>query len=75
MLIAVVRSPPSYTPTNNQASEQLCHRLEGVLDRAYDGTHVAEREIYYGSAMNIAAVGHQSGTCRFAIIPAVQFWM
>ena len=60
----------SYTPTNEQASEQLRHRLEATLDRAYAKNHWAEREIYYGSAMNIAAVGHQSGTCRFGTDPS-----
>ena len=59
----------NYTPTNVRASEELQHRLESVLDKNYGVHHFAEREIYFGSAMGIEAVGHQAGTCRFGDDP------
>ena len=60
----------SYTPTNNKASEELVNRLEGLLDKLYLKNHLAERQVYFASSMDIAAVGHQSGTCRFGKDPA-----
>jgi choline dehydrogenase-like flavoprotein len=60
----------SYTPTNNKASQELVNRLEGLLDKLYLKNHLAERQVYFASSMDIAAVGHQSGTCRFGEDPA-----
>ena len=59
----------NYTATNVRASAELQHRLESVLDKNYGVHHFAEREIYFGSAMGIEAVGHQAGTCRFGDDP------
>lgn len=59
----------SYTATNNRASEELIHRLEGLLDKLYLQNHLAERQVYFASAMELAAVGHQCGTCRFGTDP------
>jgi choline dehydrogenase-like flavoprotein len=59
----------SYTPTNNRASQELTNRLEQLLDKLYLQNHLAERQIYFASAMEIAAVGHQAGTCRFGTDP------
>ena len=59
----------NYTATNVRASAELQHRLESVLDKNYGIHHFAEREIYFGSAMGIEAVGHQAGTCRFGDDP------
>ena len=61
--------PLNSTATNVRASEELQHRLESVLDKNYGVHHFAEREIYFGSAMGIEAVGHQAGTCRFGDDP------
>jgi choline dehydrogenase-like flavoprotein len=60
----------SYTPNNQRASKQLVRRLESVLDRLYLKNHLVERQIYIQSPMTIAAVGHQSGTCRFGSDPS-----
>ena len=59
----------NYTATNVRASAELQHRLESVLDKNYGIHHFAEREVYFGSAMGIEAVGHQAGTCRFGDDP------
>ncbi|MDM7953728.1 MAG: GMC family oxidoreductase [Cyanobium sp. CZS 25K] len=60
----------SYTPNNQKASQQLVQRLEAVLERLYLKKHLVERQIYIQNPMTIAAVGHQSGTCRFGSDPA-----
>jgi len=60
----------NYTPTNVAASKELRARLEGLLDRLYLQQHLAERQVYFGSAMGLAAVAHQAGTCRFGEDPA-----
>jgi choline dehydrogenase-like flavoprotein len=60
----------SYTPNNLTASARLLSRLEGMLDRLYLKKHLVERQIYIQNPMSIAAVGHQSGTCRFGSDPA-----
>ncbi|WP_216899957.1 GMC family oxidoreductase [Synechococcus sp. CCY 9618] len=60
----------SYTPNNQKASQELVRRLEAVLERLYLKKHLVERQIYIQSPMTIAAVGHQSGTCRFGSDPA-----
>ena len=59
----------NYTPTNNQASQELISRLEGLLDKLYLKNHLAERQVYFASAMELAAVGYQCGTCRFGQDP------
>jgi choline dehydrogenase-like flavoprotein len=59
----------SYTATNNRASQELVGRLEGLLEKLYLKNHLAERQVYFASSMDIAAVGHQSGTCRFGTDP------
>ena len=60
----------SYTMTNNRASQELINRLEGLLDKLYLQNHLAERQVYFASSMDIQAVGHQMGTCRFGTDPA-----
>ena len=47
------------------------NRLEGLLDKLYLKNHLAERQVYFASSMDIAAVGHQSGTCRFGTDPHI----
>lgn len=59
-----------YTCNNLNASKQLVHRLERILDRLYLRNHLVERQIYIANSMGIAAVGHQAGTCRFGTDPA-----
>jgi choline dehydrogenase-like flavoprotein len=59
-----------YTYNNLNASKQLVHRLERILDRLYLRNHLVERQIYIANSMGIAAVGHQAGTCRFGTDPA-----
>jgi len=59
-----------YTPTNVAASRELRGRLEGLLDRLYLQQHLAERQVYFGSPMGLAAVAHQAGTCRFGEDPS-----
>jgi len=59
-----------YTFNNLNASQQLVHRLERILDRLYLRNHLVERQIYIANSMGIAAVGHQAGTCRFGTDPA-----
>ncbi|MEB3327119.1 MAG: GMC family oxidoreductase [Synechococcus sp.] len=60
----------SYTPNNQTAAQRLYGRLTGMLDQLYLRNHLVERQIYIKSTMNIAAVGHQAGTCRFGTDPA-----
>jgi choline dehydrogenase-like flavoprotein len=59
-----------YTYNNLNASKQLVHRLERILDRLYLRNHLVERQIYIANSMGIPAVGHQAGTCRFGTDPA-----
>ena len=60
----------NYTPNNQTASDKLYGKLLSVLDQLYLKNHLIERQIYIKSAMAIAAVGHQAGTCRFGTDPA-----
>ena len=59
----------AYRATNNQASDQLANRLKSILDKLYLKDHLIERQIYYSKSLDIPAVGHQSGTCRFGVNP------
>jgi choline dehydrogenase-like flavoprotein len=60
----------NYTPNNQTAADKLYGKLHSVLDQLYLKNHLIERQIYIKSAMSIAAVGHQAGTCRFGTDPA-----
>ncbi|MCP9810203.1 GMC family oxidoreductase [Cyanobium sp. HWJ4-Hawea] len=60
----------NYTLNNQTAAHRLYGRLTDLLDRLYLKNHLIERQFYIKSDMNIAAVGHQAGTCRFGKDPA-----
>ncbi|MAR08067.1 MAG: dehydrogenase [Cyanobium sp. NAT70] len=60
----------SYVATNNQASAELVQRLRSMLDKLYLKDHLIERQIYYAKSLDIPAVGHQAGTCRFGTDPS-----
>ena len=60
----------NYTPNNQTGANKLYGKLLSVLDQLYLKNHLIERQIYIKSAMAIAAVGHQAGTCRFGNDPA-----
>jgi len=60
----------NYTPNNQTGANKLYSKLLSVLDQLYLKNHLIERQIYIKSAMAIAAVGHQAGTCRFGTDPA-----
>ena len=59
----------SYTQNNQTGANKLYAKLLSVLDQLYLKNHLIERQIYIKSAMAIAAVGHQAGTCRFGTDP------
>jgi choline dehydrogenase-like flavoprotein len=59
-----------YRPNNQTSADRLWSRLQSLLDKLYLKNHLVERQVYIKSAMGIAAVGHQAGTCRFGSDPA-----
>ena len=61
----------SYTQTNNEPAKRLYHELKKLL--AHGGMnpdHLIPRHAYLKTAIPVAGVAHQAGTCRFGTDPA-----
>jgi choline dehydrogenase-like flavoprotein len=60
----------SYTPTNQDAANGLFHKLKSILGRLRLREDVlARRNLSLKSEMEVGAVAHQAGTCRFGNDP------
>jgi choline dehydrogenase-like flavoprotein len=60
----------SYTPTNNEPVKQLYHKLKGLLKHTgMHSDHLIPRHAYLKTAIPVAGVAHQAGTCRFGSDP------
>ena len=60
----------SYTATNGESVKQLYHKLKGLLkDTGMHSDHLVPRHAYLKTAIPVAGVAHQAGTCRFGSDP------
>jgi choline dehydrogenase-like flavoprotein len=60
----------SYKQTNNESAKRLYHKLKKLL--AHTGMHadhLIPRHAYLKTAIPVAGVAHQAGTCRFGSDP------
>ena len=60
----------SYTQTNHESAKRLYHELKKLL--AHTGMHadhLIPRHAYLKTAIPVAGVAHQAGTCRFGTDP------
>jgi choline dehydrogenase-like flavoprotein len=61
----------SYTQTNNEPAKRLYHELQRLLAHArMHPDHLIPRHAYLKTAIPVAGVAHQAGTCRFGTDPA-----
>jgi choline dehydrogenase-like flavoprotein len=61
----------SYTAGNQTATERLYHQLKSMLGHlGMHPDHLIPRHAYLKSAIPVAGVAHQAGTCRFGTDPA-----
>ena len=61
----------SYVKTNQVPTKQLYDQLKSMLGQlGMHQEHLIPRNLYLKSEMEIAAVAHQAGTCRFGTDPA-----
>jgi choline dehydrogenase-like flavoprotein len=60
----------SYTPTNQESARKLYETLRSILGRLRlrEDTH-ARRNLYMKNELDVGAVAHQAGTCRFGVDP------
>jgi choline dehydrogenase-like flavoprotein len=60
----------SYTKNNNVAAKRLYDQLRSMLNGlGMHGEHLIPRNLYMKNELDIAAVAHQAGTCRFGTDP------
>jgi choline dehydrogenase-like flavoprotein len=60
----------SYTPTNAEPVKQLYHQLKKLLKHTgMQSDHLVPRHAYLKTAIPVAGVAHQAGTCRFGSDP------
>jgi choline dehydrogenase-like flavoprotein len=60
----------SYTPNNQVPSQRLYDTLKSMLNHlGMHPDHLIPRNLYMKSAIGLAAVAHQAGTCRFGRDP------
>ncbi len=60
----------SYTKTNEVPTKQLADQLKSMLGHlGMHPEHLVPRNLYLKNEMEIAAVAHQAGTCRFGTDP------
>ena len=60
-----------YSPSNTTAAKRLYHQLKSILGRlGMHSDHLIHRFAYMKSALPVAGVAHQAGTCRFGTDPA-----
>ena len=61
----------SYTQTNHEPAKRLYHELKKMLKHTgMQSDHLLHRHAYLKTAIPIAGVAHQAGTCRFGTDPA-----
>jgi choline dehydrogenase-like flavoprotein len=61
----------SYAPTNNEPAKRLFHKLKDLLAHiGMQPDHLIRRHAYLKTAIPVAGVAHQAGTCRFGTDPA-----
>jgi choline dehydrogenase-like flavoprotein len=59
-----------YTPTNQASADRLFHALKSMLHLlGMHREHLLRRNLYMKNEMDITAVAHQAGTCRFGDDP------
>jgi len=60
----------SYTPNNQESKERLYSQLKGMLGHlGMHPDHLVPRTGYLKTAIPVAGVAHQAGTCRFGSDP------
>ena len=60
----------SYTKSNQVPTKKLYQKLKSMLEQlGMHPDHLLPRNLYLKNEMNVAAVGHQAGTCRFGADP------
>ena len=59
----------SYTPNNQNAKSKLYGKLKSMLNHLDMHDHLIPRNLYMKNEIDVGAVGHQSGTCRFGRDP------
>jgi choline dehydrogenase-like flavoprotein len=60
----------AYEATNHKASERLYHKLKSMLGHlGMHPDHLVPRHAYLKTAIPVAGVAHQAGTCRFGNDP------
>jgi choline dehydrogenase-like flavoprotein len=60
----------AYTPGNEEARDRLYHQLKSMLgDLGMHPHHLVPRRAYLKTAIPVAGVAHQAGTCRFGDDP------
>jgi choline dehydrogenase-like flavoprotein len=60
----------SYTPTNQESANRLLLKLKSMLGRLrLKEDTLARRNLYMKNEMDVTAVAHQAGTCRFGNDP------
>ena len=60
----------AYTPANEAARDRLYHQLKSMLgDLGMHPHHLVPRHAYLKTAIPVAGVAHQAGTCRFGDDP------
>jgi choline dehydrogenase-like flavoprotein len=61
----------TYEKTNQLAAKKLYQQLKSMLNHlGMHPDHLLSRNLYMKNEMNLGAVGHQAGTCRFGTDPA-----
>ena len=61
----------AYEETNHRASQELYHKLRSMLGHlGMHPDHLVPRHAYLKTAIPVAGVAHQAGTCRFGRDPA-----
>jgi choline dehydrogenase-like flavoprotein len=60
----------TYTPTNQESAKMLLEALRAILGRVrLREDTLARRNLYMKNEMDVTAVAHQAGTCRFGDDP------
>ena len=61
----------SYTRSNQVPTQKLYQKLKSILGQlGMHPEHLLPRNLYLKNEMNLGAVSHQAGTCRFGADPA-----
>jgi choline dehydrogenase-like flavoprotein len=61
----------TYRQTNQESASRLFHKLKDLLAHVgMESDHLIPRHAYLKTAIPVAGVAHQAGTCRFGSDPA-----